>query len=132
MKIVLDTNVLVAGVINPHGIPADILSLILNEEITVCYDDRIISEYRGVLKRDKFKFDPAEVDAVLMQIEDLGERIDAKPLAVATVDPDDIMFYEVLESTGADYLVTGNTKHFAKIKDKRIVTPAVFMEKYLK
>ncbi|MBN1534485.1 MAG: putative toxin-antitoxin system toxin component, PIN family [Spirochaetes bacterium] len=132
MKIVLDTNVLVAGTLNPRGTPADILNLILNEAVTVCYDDRIISEYRGVLKRDKFKLDPDAVDTLVIHIEDLGERVDAKPRAVAIHDPDDLMFYEVLESSGADFLVTGNTKHFEQVKDKRIVTPAVFMGKYFK
>ena len=132
MKIVLDTNVLVAGVLNPRGTPADILNLILNEEVTVCYDDRIIIEYRSVLKRDKFRFDPDTVDILVNHIEELGERIDAKPLAVAINDSDDVMFYEVLESAGANFLVTGNTKHFEQIKDKRIVTPAVFMGKYYK
>jgi len=132
MKIVLDTNVLVAGIINPKGTPADIVNLILNEEATVCFDDRIFNEYRGVLKRDKFKFDPVTVDILLNHIEDLGERIDAKPLDVETNDPDDVMFYEVLVSSGADFLVTGNTKHFEQIKDKRVVTPAVFMGKYFK
>jgi uncharacterized protein len=130
MKIVLDTNVLVAGTLNPRGTPANILSLILNEEVSVCYDDRIINEYRGVLKRDKFRLDPATVDVLFVHIEDCGERIDAKPLAVAINDPDDVMFNEVLKSSGADFLVTGNTRHFKQIKDTRIVTPAVFMGKY--
>ncbi|TAL37837.1 MAG: putative toxin-antitoxin system toxin component, PIN family [Spirochaetes bacterium] len=130
MKIVLDTNVLVAGALNPRGTPANILNLILNEEVTLCYDDRIINEYRRVLKRDKFTLDPGAVDILVIHIEDRGERTDAKPLAVAINDPDDVMFYEVLKSSGADFLVTGNTKHFKQIKDKRIVTPAVFMAKY--
>ena len=132
MKIVLDTNVLVAGILNPRGTPADILNLILNEEIILCYDDRIIGEYRSVFKRDKFKLDLDEADTVVNHLEEIGFRVDAKPLDITTSDPDDAMFYEVLEASEAEYLITGNTKHFAGIKDKRIVTPAGFMEYYFK
>ncbi|MBP7582883.1 MAG: putative toxin-antitoxin system toxin component, PIN family [Spirochaetes bacterium] len=132
MKVVLDTNVLVAALLNPRGIPADILNLVLNEEVTLCYDDRIIGEYRSVLKRDKFHLDSDDVDTVIDFLEEAGIRVDAKPLKATAVDPDDAMFYEVLESSGSDFLVTGNTKHFAGIKDKRIVTPAEFMKRYFK
>ena len=48
MKIVLDTNVLIAGSLNPRGTPADIINLIQNEEITFCFDGRITGEYRSV------------------------------------------------------------------------------------
>ena len=132
MRIVLDTNVLVAGTLNPRGTPADILNLILNEEVIVCFDDRIISEYRGVLKREKFMLDHGDVDTLVSLMEDIGERVDAKPLKVILSDPDDVIFYEVLESSGAEFLVTGNIRHFAAIKDNRIVTPAEFMSRYFR
>lgn len=132
MKVVVDTNVLVAALLNPRGIPADILNLVLNEEVTLCYDNRIIGEYRSVLKRDKFCLDHNDVDTVIDFLEEAGIRVDANPLKATAVDPDDAMFYKVLESSGSDFLVTGNTKHFAGIKDKRIVTPAEFMKRYFK
>ena len=74
--------------------------------------------------------DHGDVDTFVNFLGEMGERVDAKPLQIPANDPDDVMFYEVLEASGADYLVTGNMKHFAQIKDKRIVTPAVFMSKY--
>ena len=132
MRIVLDTNVLVAGFLNPRGTPAGILNLIINGEILLCHDDRITVEYRSVLKRNKFRLDPDDVDTVVHYLEEIGYRVDAKPLKRATSDPDDAMFYEVLESSGAEYLVTGNTRHFAALRDKRIVTPGAFMEIYFK
>jgi len=46
-------------------------------------------------------------------LEEIGERVDAKPLKVSLSDPDDVIFYEVLESSGAEFLVTGNIRHFA-------------------
>ena len=47
MKIVLDINVLVSGVLKPHNIPGSILNAILDERIPVLVDDRILFEHRG-------------------------------------------------------------------------------------
>ena len=53
MNVVVDTNVLVSGLINPDGNPARILNMILNSNLTVLFDERILSEYRNVLKKEK-------------------------------------------------------------------------------
>ena len=51
MRIVLDTNVLVSGFLSPHGPPGAILRSILTGSITLCFDERILAEYRDVLMR---------------------------------------------------------------------------------
>ena len=130
MKIVLDTNVLVSAILNPGGPPGDILNLIINDEIMICYDDRILNEYESVLKRDKFQFDPENVSDLLSHFEHIGERTAAIPLNIKINDLDDLMFYEVMEASPADYLVTGNKKDFDLIKNKRIVTPKEFLDIY--
>lgn len=63
MRVVVDTNILVSGVLNPHGPPGRIVNAILVETFTVLYDDRILSEYRAVLAQPAFGFRPAEIDA---------------------------------------------------------------------
>ena len=130
MKIVLDTNVLVSAVLSPGGPPGDILNLIINDEIIICYDDRILSEYEGVLKRDKFQFDSDNVTDLLSYLEHIGERTDTIPLNVKISDPGDLMFYEVLEASAAGYLVKGNKKDFVLLKNQRIVTPKEFLRVY--
>jgi putative PIN family toxin of toxin-antitoxin system len=65
MKIVLDTNIIVSAFINPKGAPGEIISLVLSKKITICYDNRIFSEYTEVLKKSKFNFDNILVDAFL-------------------------------------------------------------------
>jgi putative PIN family toxin of toxin-antitoxin system len=54
MRVVVDTNVMVSGVLNPHGPPGRIVNALLTETITVLHDDRILSEYREVLLRPTF------------------------------------------------------------------------------
>ena len=56
MRIVLDTNVLVSGFLSPYGPPGAILRSILAGSITLCFDERILTEYRDVLTRGRFAF----------------------------------------------------------------------------
>jgi len=56
VKVVLNTNVLLSGLLKPYGKPAAILRLVLSGALQVAYDGRILSEYRTVLLREKFHF----------------------------------------------------------------------------
>ena len=45
-----------------------------------------------------------------------------------TKDPDDNIFLECADAAGADYLVTGNQKHFPKFwKKTKVITPREFI-----
>jgi putative PIN family toxin of toxin-antitoxin system len=126
MKIVLDTNIIVSAFINPKGVPAVIISLILARKITLCYDNRIYSEYVEVLRRTKFNFDNILVDGFLGFIKDRGEYIIAEPQNMKFDDEDDKIFYDVYKSSDANYIITGNKKHFPQ--DKNIITPREYIE----
>jgi putative PIN family toxin of toxin-antitoxin system len=112
VRVVIDTNVLVSGVINPHGPPGRILDAILSETVTVLHDDRILSEYREVLLRPIFGFRRAAVDTLINFIAFAGEPILAEALDVVLPDLTDLPFLEVAVAGRADALVTGNLKHF--------------------
>ena len=56
MRVVIDTNVVVSGVLSPEGTPAQILSLVLSGRLKVCHDPRILLKYERVLLRAKFAF----------------------------------------------------------------------------
>jgi putative PIN family toxin of toxin-antitoxin system len=124
MRIVLDTNVLVAGLLNPRGNPASILNAVLDENVAVLVDDRILDEYRDVLQRPRFGFSSDTVNALLDFFEHHGEYVAAGPASGAVSDPDDAPFYDVAIAGGAQYLVTGNAKHFPG--GDRIVSPGEF------
>ena len=47
---VLDTNVLVSGLINPHGHPGRLMDAVLGGHLELALDDRIYSEYAEVLR----------------------------------------------------------------------------------
>lgn len=126
MTAVIDTNVIVSAFININGIPAKILSLILNGRIKILYDNRIIFEYKEVLSRKEFGFDEQTVNDVMDFIKHEGKYINANHQKVKMPDETDKKFFEVFKSGKAQYLVTGNLKHFPK--DKSIVTPKEFIQ----
>ena len=129
MKVVLDTNVLVSALINPTGVPAAILSLLLSGKLTVLYDNRILQEYKEVLSRQKFHFQKGLLLHLLDYIRHGGEFIAVEPLRLPSVNEDDRMFYEVAKAGKAEYLVTGNKKHFPN--EDMVRTPKEFVDIYL-
>lgn len=118
----MDTNVLVSGLLSPHGPPARILDWTLAGELTVLVDDRILEEYRVVLARAKFGFHERDLRVLLPALEALAERVAAPPLALELTDADDLPFLEVASAAHADALVTGNGRHFRPRRGRHDVT----------
>src|SRR5215469_12358110 len=134
MRVVIDTNVMVSGVLNPHGPPGRIVNALLSETVTVLHDDRILSEYREVLLRPTFRFPLADVEVLLDFVESAGEHVSAQPLSLVLPDPNDLPFLEVATSGRADALITGNIKHFRPRRGQHrvlVTTPAEFLRHYL-
>lgn len=55
MRQVLDTNVVVSGVLMPMGPPGHLLDLVLTGEVTPVIEPRVAGEYREVLLRPRFE-----------------------------------------------------------------------------
>lgn len=123
--IVLDTNVLVSGLLSPHGAPARILDLVINGSVIVVLDARILSEYADVLRRDKFSFPKDMVNEIITFIERDGIITSPRPLTCTVPDPGDLPFIEV--SRHADVpIVTGNLRHFRN-SGACVMTPVQFL-----
>jgi len=134
MKIVLDTNVIVAGLLSPFGPCGDILRMVSSGSLTLCIDARVLSEYREVLERPKFGFDRDKVAAILDYIEHHGWVVASTPLSHSLPDPDDEPFLEIAVSGGAEYLVTGNAVHFPSeyCQGAAVVSPSDFLKRRVK
>ena len=132
MRIVLDTNVIVSGLLNPEGNPGRILDLFLAGEVTLLADDRILAEYRAVLRRPKFGLDDADVSDFLDLLEATSERVAAPPLGLKLPDESDRAYLEVAVAGGADSLVTGNVRHFRLPRASRLAvdSPAEFVVRW--
>lgn len=112
MNIVLDTNVLVSGLLTPFGPCGEIVRMVSSGELTLSLDARILIEYQEVLDRPKFKFDKDKVAALLDHIEHRGVTVASSPLRQPLPDIDDEPFLEVAIAARAICIVTGNQVHF--------------------
>jgi len=123
---VLDTNVVVSGILSPHGPPGRLVDALLARRLGVVVDDRILHEYREVLARAKFRFDAERVNSFL-RIMAFQVSASAFPVrGLKSSDPDDTMFLEVAAASEGKTLMTGNLKHFppAGRGTVRVLTPA--------
>jgi uncharacterized protein len=130
MIIVLDTNVLVSGLLTPFGSSGEIIRMVSTGKLILEYDSRILSEYREVLNRPKFQFDKELVEAIIDFIKSNGHAVSASPLKIQLSDPDDAPFLEVAIEGDSECLITGNKKHYpAKMcKGFRVLSPTEFIE----
>jgi uncharacterized protein len=133
MLVVLDTNVVVSGLMSETGKPGRIIDLALENRFQVAYDDRILSEYEDVLARPELRIRPARARAVIAHIELTGKQIEADVLqADGFQDSDDLPFAEVFITANAQALVTGNLRHFSPLIEKglSVFSPAQFLERF--
>jgi len=132
MNIVIDTNILVAGLLSPFGPCGKIVRMVSSGELSLCFDARIFSEYAEVLRRPKFKFTEEKVAALLAHIEHRGRTIASSPLLQSLPDPDDEPFLEVAMAGQAVCLVTGNHAHFPPplCRPVKVLSPSEFLEFY--
>ena len=132
MKIVLDTNVLVAGLLSPFGPCAEIVRMVSSGEVTLCLDALILTEYNDVLYRPKFGFDRDKVAALLDHIEHRGHTVASSPLRHSLPDPDDEAFLKAAIAGKAECLVTGNASHFPSklCQGRKVLSPSGFLTSY--
>ena len=129
MKVVIDTNVLVSGLLTRDGVCGQIIELGYQKLISWQIDRRILDEYRDVLFRPKFGMVADDVYETVDTIEECGEFVTALPLDVNLPDISDLPFLEVAHASEA-VLVTGNIRHFPKRLRKGVIvlTPRQFLQ----
>jgi putative PIN family toxin of toxin-antitoxin system len=113
-SVVLDTNVVVSAHLKEEGFERFVLDLALNHKLQLFISDEILEEYRNVLSRPRLKISPEQVITSLHLIEKTSRRIQPTQKITSAKDPDDDKFLECAAEAEADYLVTGNKKHFPK------------------
>lgn len=107
------------------------LALVLSGVVQLYTDERILAEYKDVLFRPRFKFDPAKVGEILAKLKTDGISVNASEVRdLKLPDPDDEPFLAVALAASTDFLVTGNLSDYPPEKRKgcAIVSPTVFME----
>jgi putative PIN family toxin of toxin-antitoxin system len=129
-RIVLDTNVLVSAALKPAGLEAQLVELVAYRAVELCVSIEILAEYHIVFSRPKFgRLDPAHVSRLLRLI--AAEATAVTPMERLSVSKhgEDNRFYECAAAANADFIITGNEKHFSKpYKNTKIVNTRQFFE----
>jgi len=132
LKIVIDTNVLVSALIKPDSTPELIVLMILNNQVTMYISNEVFQEYKQVLNRGKFEkyLNSKKIKSFLSRIKRCAIKIRPKvTVDIIKDDPADNKFLECALEAEADFLITGNIKHFPpkKFHKTQIVTPSEFL-----
>ena len=132
-RLVLDTNVVLSAVLKPDGLQRLIFQVALSPFCEVFVSAPILTEYEDVLSRKRFKLQSNEVQAVMRLIKTTATLVTPQNTVTAASDPDDNMFLECTEEAEANYLVTGNKKHFpVKWKKTKVVNGREMMDLMLR
>ena len=136
MRVVLDTNTLVSGVISAGGPPRRLLDGARTQAFEMCSSTVLLAELFEVLSREKFAARLAQAGLTPLSIVGELRRMahmvvpDNVPRVIEN-DPDDDHVVACAVAEQADFIVSGD-KHLhslgAQYKGIRIVSPADALE----
>jgi putative PIN family toxin of toxin-antitoxin system len=112
MRVVVDTGVLVSGLIRPRGTIGDILLALRDGRFTAIYSTPMMLEVTEVLSRPKiqakYHVKPDDITALINLVRLRGELIIPNRTVTACRDPKDNKFLEAALSGTANAIVTGD------------------------
>lgn len=133
MRIVLDTNVLISGMLNPSGPPGRIVDFLRTDILQIVIDDRILAEYIDVLRRDYFLnyFDKSDREDIIEYLSKNSHHSISNVVIHNMPDKGDAPFLEIAVTENIP-LVAGNIKHYPRPlrKECMVLTPRQFIEQF--
>jgi putative PIN family toxin of toxin-antitoxin system len=128
LRLVVDTNVLVSAALNPEGLQRTTLVLAITRPAHLYVSRPILEEYAGVLSRPHLHIRRGDRLRLLQLIKNHCHIVAPSRRLEVCSDPDDNMFLECADAAHADYLITGNQRHFPKFwKKTKIITSREFI-----
>ena len=128
IRVVLDTNIVVSANLQDLGLPAAVLDLAIGRKVQTFISPPVLAEYEDVLHRARLKLSAARVEAALEAIRRSSKLVEPALTITWSKDTSDNRLLECAETAVADYLVTGNLKHFPREwKTTKIVTAREFL-----
>jgi putative PIN family toxin of toxin-antitoxin system len=128
LRLVLDTNIVVSAALKPDGLQRTVLLLALTKPARLYVTEAIVAEYASVLARPELKIRKGLRQQLLQLIKSRAHRVHPAKRLQVTPDPDDNVFLECADAARADYLVTGNQRHFPKFwKKTKVITSREFI-----
>lgn len=131
MRIVVDCNVIIAAGIK-NGTCRKVLMSVLKDH-TLIISEPIVTEYVGVIQREKFVFYRSYLQELVLSLCQLGELVEATESIFYLLDKDDEKYLATAQVGKASLLITGNKKHFPQdyYGSIEVVTPTQYEQSYL-
>jgi putative PIN family toxin of toxin-antitoxin system len=128
LRLVIDTNVLVSAALKPESLQRTALVLAITKPARFYVSRPILEEYADVLSRHELGIRKGVRQQLLQLIKNHSHIVAPSRRLEVAGDPDDNMFIECADAAQADYLVTGNQKHFPRFwKKTKIITTREFI-----
>ena len=128
LRLVVDTNVVVSAALKPDGLQRTVILLAITRPARLYVSTPILAEYRDVLSRPELQIRKGLRQQLLQLIRRRSHAVTPQRRLQVTSDPGDNIFLECADAARADYLVTGNTRHFPRFwKKTKIITSREFL-----
>lgn len=128
LRLVIDTNILVSAALKPDGLQRTVVLLALTKPARLYVSTSVLSEYWEVLSRPELGIRKGPRQRFFDLIEKRAHLVSPPRRLQITSDPDDNIFLECVDAARADYLVTGNQRHFPRFwKKTKIITSRDFI-----
>jgi uncharacterized protein len=128
LRLVIDSNVLISAALKPAGLQRTVLLLATARPARLYVSQPILEEYREVLARPELRIRKGLRLQLMQLLKSRSYTVAPTRQLEVTSDPDDNMFLECADAARADYLITGNQKHFPRYwKKTKIITAREFI-----
>jgi putative PIN family toxin of toxin-antitoxin system len=128
LRLVVDTNIVVSAALKPDGLQRAVLLLAIAKPARLYVSNAILVEYQDVLSRPEFQIRKGLRQQLLDMIRKRAHLVNPVRAIQVANDPEDDKFIECADAGRADYLVTGNVRHFPTFwKNTKVVTSREFL-----
>jgi putative PIN family toxin of toxin-antitoxin system len=112
LRLVVDTNIVVSAALKPDGLQRSVLLLAMTRPARLYVSAPILSEYLMVLSRRELRIRKGQRRQLFDFIRSRTHLVVPSCSIQAASDPGDDIFLECADEARADYLITGNLRHF--------------------
>jgi uncharacterized protein len=129
LRLVIDTNIVVSAALKPDGLQRTVLLLAITKPARLYISGAILAEYREVLDRPEMNIRKGLRRQLIDLVKKHAHIVNPSRSLQVAKDPDDDKFLECADASRADYLITGNQRHFPKFwKKTRVITSREFID----
>jgi uncharacterized protein len=123
VRLVLDTNIVISAALKPKGLQRTVFTLAITKPAQLYVSAVILEEYSEILARPQLRIPKGVRLQTIQFIKNHGHIVTPSRQLNVCADPEDNIFLECADAARADYLVTGNTRHYPAFwKSTKIIT----------